>query len=294
MNTTEAAFERKESKKLRLDPASIAVERLKQVKDSKDLALVLEGMKTLSEHLNMHFQDKETIKTVISCRILDLVVEIMDSFNESWRVAYFGCDILSSVLCGSTSVFNTENLLTSSDIQDAGVPATVLKSLSIFENHYNITTIVLEAIGYMIEHHCRFSKRLGLQQRIVSTMSYYGGSRLQITYKSCEIIRMLCYYNSREVQIFTDLGVCPLVFHALVDHYNNSSLQDSKIVCVLRALESLLGYNSRVIFPRNQALFRTMGICGVLYDISTSQTSSCRVRLRASRIRNVYFLKKIK
>jgi hypothetical protein len=290
MNIVAAACDRKGSKKPRLDPASIAVERLNEVKGSTDVAVVLERMQTVEEYLRVIFQDKETINTVISCQILDLVVEIMGSFNDSWRVTYFGCNILSFVLCTSI-VKSNEKLLTPSDIQDAGVPAAILNALCTFENHYYITLVALEAISFMVLNRCRFSKRLGLQQRIVSAMSYFGGSRLQITYESCEIIRALCYYNSREVQIFTELGVCPLVFHALVDHYNDSSLKD-EIVCVLLALESLLGYEANVMFLQNRALFRTMGICGLLHDISSSQTSSYKVRSLTIRVKNEYFLKK--
>jgi hypothetical protein len=154
MNTEAAPFERKESKKPRLDPASIAVERLKQVKDTKDLALVLERMKTLKEYLDMHDEDTKTTTVVISCRILDLVVEIMDSFNESWRVAYFGCEILSSVLSDAISQSETgsctDDLLTSSDIQDAGVPSAALNALSTFENNCDVVYEALELVLSML------------------------------------------------------------------------------------------------------------------------------------------------
>jgi hypothetical protein len=299
MDIEAAASDRKWPKKPRLDAASIVVQRLNQVKGSNDLALVLERMKTLLEYLNMHNEDTNMTKIVISCRILDLVVEIMGSFNDSWRVAYFGCDILSTVLCDaikhSKTGSCTENLLTSSDIQDAGVPIAAVNALSTFENNYDVVSEAFELFLSMLWYHCRFPTSFSFERRIVTAMSNFSGTELPLGDKACEVIHKLCECNSREVQIFTELGVCPLVFHALIDFSNDNeiksdtNIESDKIGIILRALDTLLRYGSRAICQQNRDSFHTMGIRGVLQDLSESSVRSDGVRLLSCSIINTYF-----
>jgi hypothetical protein len=120
-------------------------------------------------------------------------------------------------------------------------------------------------------------------------MANFSGTKSPLGYRACDIIHKLCDCNSREVQLFTELGVCPLVFHALIDFSNDTDIECDEIKYILRALDALLCYGSRAICQQNRDSFQTMGIGGVLNDISESPIRSDVVRSLACRIRNAYF-----
>jgi DNA-directed RNA polymerase specialized sigma24 family protein len=233
--------------------------------------------------------DWELLSLIFKHHGAETVLDLMKLHRANQDIMLSACKVLYFMVSES---FNPDrNSLRDfrrkiESLMQLGTAQMMMTILDDFKDHFYICWYLLRAIGTVLK--CNYQSKthfdgVDIEQRVVSLMKRFDGSETNFGGWACFIISELCKQNYRRRKRFVDLGVCPLVFNALVDYHMDNDCRSWELDA-LEAIEKL------IMFPDDDAtsLFAELGIEKVLDDIVESTKTEVDARNKAIRLRSKF------